>query len=167
MKTVDQPEAAGVFVGETLAYPSPREPDVWLIPAGAVEIPPPAFPEGLRARWADSVWLVEPIPVPEPEPVPEPTLDERKAEAGRQIDRTIERARLHFVTGLFGQGVVYKDKMAEAQAVLAEIAGGGTPGPDDVDASGRYLYRYLRREIGTTGANLQAVAEVVAGLGSL
>jgi len=90
-----------------------------------------------------------------------------KANAIARIDREIERARLHFVTGVFGQDTIYKDKLIEARAVLAEIAGGGSPEPDDVDAEGLYLYRYLRQEIGATGATLTEVAEVVAGLGVL
>ncbi|GAB7080830.1 hypothetical protein [Megalodesulfovibrio paquesii] len=75
---VYQLDAAGYYLGEAVADESPLEPGVWLIPAGCVETPPPAIPEGQRARWeageagengeAGGAWILEAIPEPEPEP---------------------------------------------------------------------------------------------------
>ncbi|MBS1180448.1 MAG: hypothetical protein H6Q99_328 [Proteobacteria bacterium] len=58
MKTVYQTDAAGVFVGETVAHESPLEPGVVLIPAGCVESPPPAAAAGHAAMWSGSAWAL-------------------------------------------------------------------------------------------------------------
>lgn len=72
-KLVCQLDADGYFVGLTVADESPLEPGVWLIPAGAVDVPVPEVPEGFRAKWTGSDFDMEAIPVePEPEPEPEP-----------------------------------------------------------------------------------------------
>jgi hypothetical protein len=60
--TVYQTNAAGVYVGEALARESPLEPGVYLIPARAVTVAPPAVPEGHAVVWdeAAGAWsLVE------------------------------------------------------------------------------------------------------------
>jgi hypothetical protein len=66
-KIVYQTAPDGRYVGPTEADESPLEPGVWLIPAGAVETPPPEAPEGHFARWSGKVWEVVPVPAP-PEP---------------------------------------------------------------------------------------------------
>jgi hypothetical protein len=72
MKTVSQLDAAGYFVGTTIADESPLEPGVYLIPAGAVDSLPPTIPDGRLAKW-NGAWVLEDIPVPSPEPpAPEP-----------------------------------------------------------------------------------------------
>lgn len=48
-KIVYQTNIAGLFVSKTVADPSPLENDVFLIPAGCVEVAPPE-------TWADDVW---------------------------------------------------------------------------------------------------------------
>lgn len=56
-KTVYQCNPAGLFVGESLADESPLEPGVFLIPGGAVEIPPPEqWPEDQWPRWTGVQW---------------------------------------------------------------------------------------------------------------
>lgn len=50
MKTVCVVDENGFFLGVERAFPSPREPDVFLIPAGCVDIAPPPMIEGRRAR---------------------------------------------------------------------------------------------------------------------
>ncbi|GHU29420.1 hypothetical protein AGMMS50256_14270 [Betaproteobacteria bacterium] len=51
LKTVSQLDSAGYFVGLTNAHPSPLEKEVWLIPALAIDVPPPEIPAGQRAQW--------------------------------------------------------------------------------------------------------------------
>ena len=68
-KTVYQLDAAGLLVGATTAFENPRSEGSFLIPAGCVEVPPPAFAAGERARWTGESWVVEEIPS---EPVPPP-----------------------------------------------------------------------------------------------
>lgn len=55
--TVYQFDHAGMYAGETDAYESPLEPGVWLMPAGAVDVAPPAeWPAGQHPRWTGSAW---------------------------------------------------------------------------------------------------------------
>jgi hypothetical protein len=63
----------GYFVSAIEADASPLEPGVFLVPAGCVEVAPPAFDaDTQRAHWDGAGWIVEEILLPEPEPVPEP-----------------------------------------------------------------------------------------------
>lgn len=56
-KTVYQTDRAGLYTGPTTADPSPLEPGIWLMPAGAVETPPPqTWPEEQWPRWNGSAW---------------------------------------------------------------------------------------------------------------
>ncbi len=48
-KIVYQTDSAGLFVGNTVADESPREPGVWHIPSGCVEKAPPA-------EWHTDQW---------------------------------------------------------------------------------------------------------------
>ena len=50
-KTVCQLNDAGYFVGVVTADESPLEPGVFLIPAGCIEVPPPAGDAGDVHRW--------------------------------------------------------------------------------------------------------------------
>lgn len=61
------PETAE-FIGASQADQSPLEPDVWLIPAHATEIEPPATQSGQRAVFSvdAQAWLV--VDQPEPDP---------------------------------------------------------------------------------------------------
>ncbi|MDV9030489.1 hypothetical protein Q7C30_000025 [Pseudomonas sp. RAC1] len=55
-KTVYQTNAQGLYVGATQADLSPLEPDVWLLPGGCVETPPPAIPQNKAAHWDGAAW---------------------------------------------------------------------------------------------------------------
>jgi hypothetical protein len=55
-KTVFQTDQLGIYVGETIADLSPLEEGVWLIPAGCVEVAPPAVPEFKAALWTGQRW---------------------------------------------------------------------------------------------------------------
>jgi hypothetical protein len=82
-KTVSQLDALGYFVGPIDADASPLEPNVYLIPGGAVDSPPPSIPDGKVARW-DGGWVFEnpPTPVTIPAPdvsAPPPQITEAQA----------------------------------------------------------------------------------------
>lgn len=55
-KTVYQMDHLGLFVGSLEARESPLEPGVYLIPAGCVEVEPPAPTEYQVAIWSDGAW---------------------------------------------------------------------------------------------------------------
>ena len=64
-KTVWQTHApTGLLIGPTVADESPMEPGVWLIPAGAVETPPPAESPGRGKgwRWDGAEWVSAKLP---------------------------------------------------------------------------------------------------------
>ena len=78
---VYQTNDSGYFVGVTSADQDPLNPNNWLIPAGCVEIEPPAHKEGFLLFWSGGEWSYEDIREPEPEPEPEPTKEEVAAQA--------------------------------------------------------------------------------------
>lgn len=92
---VYQTNPQGVYLGPVQADPSPLEPDVWLIPGGCVETPPPAIPEGMMAVWRGEEWVLSPLPVDVPEPnietVP-PTPEQIIAAFTAAIDAHVETA---------------------------------------------------------------------------
>jgi len=79
--TVYQCDQSGVYLGQTTAPESPLEPDVYLIPAGAVETAPPAVPPGQCAVWSSTTesWSLQPIPTPEAPVIPTPTFAQQVA----------------------------------------------------------------------------------------
>jgi len=57
-KIVSQLDSLGRYVGAVEADESPREPGVFHIPGGAIDVPPPVVPGGKFARWANG-WVFE------------------------------------------------------------------------------------------------------------
>ena len=56
-KTVYQTNRAGLLLGPVEADESPLEPGVYLLPAGAVETPPPdEWPDNQWPRWTGAAW---------------------------------------------------------------------------------------------------------------
>ena len=54
---VYQADHDGFYVGPVKAYSDPKNPGSWLIPAGAVEVPVPAKPWGMKwPQWAGYKW---------------------------------------------------------------------------------------------------------------
>jgi len=88
-KIVSQLDAEGYFVGTVAAEESPREPGVFLIPGGCIELDPPQVEQGKRYRQEGGVWVAEEMPKPE-QPQPEPVPD-RRAEIMGQL-ATIDAA---------------------------------------------------------------------------
>lgn len=58
-KIVSQLDGDSYFAGPVMAYESPLEPGVFLIPGGAVDTALPMIPEGKRAKWVDAKWAFE------------------------------------------------------------------------------------------------------------
>lgn len=88
MKTVPQLDAAGYIVGMTVADESPREPGIYLIPAGAVDLAMPDVPLGKRARLVGQSFVLEDIPA-SPVP-PDPTPLDGKSVRIAQIDAALD-----------------------------------------------------------------------------
>lgn len=55
-KTVYQTDHLGIYVAPTVADSSPLEPNVWMIPAGCVELPPPAAGTNQVQFWDGAKW---------------------------------------------------------------------------------------------------------------
>ena len=55
-KLVYQTNPLGIYIGQALADPCPIDPDVYLIPAGCVDVPPPAPVENKVAVWSGEKW---------------------------------------------------------------------------------------------------------------
>lgn len=55
-KIVYQTDHLGIYSGTTQADQCPLEPNVWLIPGGCVETPPPPVGEHQVARWNGQRW---------------------------------------------------------------------------------------------------------------
>lgn len=105
----------GIFIGEVEADESPLEPGVFLIPAGCVEVAPPAVAEGKVAVWEAGAWLVKNLPPPREEPGEEepPLTDAEKLTRERA---GMELSFAQFVVGLTETGWISD---AEADAWLA------------------------------------------------
>jgi len=74
-KTVYQTNSAGLLLGAIEADPSPLEPGVFLMPAGAVETPPPAdWPDEKWPRWTGAAWSLVNRPQDPAQPSPEQKL---------------------------------------------------------------------------------------------
>jgi hypothetical protein len=86
--TVYQLDANGHFAGTTVADESPRQPGVYLMPAGCVTLAPPEHKAGTNRKYADGKWSYDPIiGYGDPAPMPaEPTLADIKAAKNAQIN---------------------------------------------------------------------------------
>jgi hypothetical protein len=88
-KIVSQLDDEGYFVGTVAAEESPREPGIFLIPGGCVELDAPKVEKGKRYRIEGGAWVEEAMPEQEqtqPEQVPD-----RRAEILGQL-ATIDAA---------------------------------------------------------------------------
>lgn len=152
---VYQTNLDGVLVGTTEADESPLEPGVFHLPGGCVFEPPPPFDEGMRARWADEAWLVEPIPsAPEPEPGEEPDpLDAYRLAIQWHIDATA-RARN------YDSGITCASYVSSTVAAWAAEAAAFVAWRDAV-----WLYAYGEMDKVTNGERPQpGVADLLAEL---
>lgn len=86
MKTVSQLDAAGYFTDSVEADECSIEPGVFLIPGGALDVPPPVIPLGQRAKWTGADWTFEPLATSTPEELRAAQLldiDQRREQALR------------------------------------------------------------------------------------
>ena len=58
-KLICQLDDFGYFLHQSTAEESPLEPGVFLIPRNALDIPPPEYIEGKRARYVNGQWVYE------------------------------------------------------------------------------------------------------------
>lgn len=125
---VYQTDRHGVFLGEEEADESPLEPGVFLIPAGCVEVPPPAVAEGKVAVWEAGAWVVKNLPPPRDDPrEEEPPLSDEE-----MLTRERAAMRLSFAQLLIGvvtegwitaaEGRAWRDRLALPAQVQALIA---------------------------------------------
>ena len=123
MKIVSQLDANGYFVSPVIAYDSPLEEGVFLIPGGAVDVEPPVIPEGQRARWQGG-WVFEVIPQPESEPAPEPGPPQPKRVTSLQfLDLFTESEQLAVATAAMQSAQVklwYDRTLAASFVTLAD-----------------------------------------------
>ncbi|MCD7096982.1 hypothetical protein [Stenotrophomonas sp. MMGLT7] len=62
-RTVYLIDAAGLLAGTLEAEESPMQPGTWLLPAGAIDTPPPAdVPAGRVPRWNGAAWTLATAP---------------------------------------------------------------------------------------------------------
>lgn len=134
-KIVSQLDATGYFVGETVAYESPLEPGVFLVPAGAIDRPPPKTIEpGKRYRPWGLGWRGEDAP-PQPEQAeadgqpPQPTrADEIRSRLSVIDEASVRPARAIALALANGEPAPQADAErlalleAEAQLLRAELA---------------------------------------------
>lgn len=121
-KTVSQLDAAGFFVGTSIADESPLEPGVFLLPAGAVDLGPPALLVGQSARYENGSWVVADIPLPDhfPEP-PEPTLDQIKDQA-RAMVRVARKPVFYTLAGMQSEALTIGDNDTAVAIVAIQQA---------------------------------------------
>jgi hypothetical protein len=136
-KTVSQLDAAGYFVGATVAPANPLQPGAFLIPGGAIDRTPPTVPEGQRAKWTGSAWAMEAIPEPPAPPAPPPPP------TAQQIRRSEITARLLAID---------TESVRPLRAALIEQAA-GKPAP----AFERGKLAALETEAAALRAELQAI----------
>ena len=76
---------------EVIAYPDPKNPDRFALPAGSTEIAPPTFdPNTHTCAFDGTQWVVTEIPVPEPDPTPEPipVMDQLRMQRNSLLDQS-------------------------------------------------------------------------------
>ena len=118
-KFVPQLDSHGYVIAMVAADLSPLEPDVYLIPGGAVDAEPPIIPDGKRAKWNGAGFDLEDIPQPEPEPLPTP--DDPKASALSVINASCEQAISAIQSGYpVSEVLSWPKQEAEARSYVAD-----------------------------------------------
>lgn len=123
-KIVYQTNSQHIFVGVAEADESPLEPGVWLIPGGCVELAPPKVGPGMRARWAQTQWVLEPIPLAVTEADASSAIDVMQTYIGI-IQRHMDAKAQEFGYDSLISGISYADEpavpkfQAEGQALRA------------------------------------------------
>ena len=109
---------SGEYIGTGNADPSPREPGVWLVPANATQVIPPAPTPGKVRWWTGAEWAMEDAPVQPLDPEYTPSFAELvAAKLGR-----INEAKNVALDGGFMHGVTLFDSDAKARLAYLELA---------------------------------------------
>ena len=106
------------YTGQGFADPSPLEPGVWLIPANATTIMPPAPQPGKVRCFDGAAWVYTDLPEEPKDPEYVPSLADLAAEKMAAIQAEKNRAR---DGGFVHDGVRY-DSDAEARLAYLELA---------------------------------------------
>lgn len=138
---VYQTDDNGVFVGETIAHPSPLEDGVWAIPRGCVTTAPPEFALGEFAIWDGEAWRVETIPVLDLEQEPERALEVETPPEPPTIEQIRDGAalsKIDFCRALYTAQILPADLVVDAARgkwpITFEAAIAGLPEAEQVDA---------------------------------
>jgi hypothetical protein len=114
MKIVSQLDANGYFVAAVEADESQKEPGVFHVPGGAIDVPPPTVPPGKVALWQGSEWAF--VNPPTPEQQENPPID------GVPQVVSMRQARLALLSaGLLQQVEASIDALPEPQRSAARI----------------------------------------------
>jgi len=164
-------------LSQSLADPDPMNEGQFLIPAHATVIVPPIVETGHAVIFKEGEWqevedhrgtllydkngvektLATLGPIPEGwslEPPP-PVLEERQTQALAQVDGEAEATRALFITQGDGQAMVYQEKVAEAERVMA-LAADATLDPT--------LYPLLAAEAAALGGEVKVLATTILTL---
>lgn len=110
------------FIAAGIADASPLEGGVFLVPAYATDLLPPAFdPATHTCRFMDDVWELAEIPAPVPDPeTPPKTVAEIKIITCAVIDQTAGITRQKYITTSPGQEATYTEKARQCEAYKAD-----------------------------------------------
>ena len=131
MKVYSYHYQTGEFVGVDDADESPLEPGVFLIPANATAIKPPAEKSGFVRRFVNGSWGYSPIEAPQSHPTEEPTPYVPESISDRQFFHILaKRSMITQEEAL--QAVKNGDLPAALEAYVASL-------PDDQEFDVRML----------------------------
>lgn len=120
VKKVYRYDEESYYIGEDIAFESPLEKGIFLIPASCTEIKPPDEKEGFKRKWNGISWDYEEIPKP-PTP-PEPTLEELKQDKFSEVDTWTKNKIIGGFTSSCTGEVVRYDSDTETQITMQGIA---------------------------------------------
>ncbi|MBP0634919.1 hypothetical protein [Cupriavidus sp. AcVe19-6a] len=132
MKTVYQLTESGFFGGMTQAIESPREPGVYLLPAGSIEVaPPPETPaEGFAWFWTGEAWEQRELPkspaelakLNEPIPQLRPIQQVREEAIARMNESAAHRRQQGFISHALGENHYYLAAPADFDVLMMAAA---------------------------------------------
>lgn len=157
-KIVYQTDAKGFYAGPVEADESPLEPGVWLIPAGCVEVAPPAPQAGKVARWRNGRWdMATPPSGPVFTPV-DPveafrvSIDAHVTAAARSWGYNSAESLASYAASTIPEWaaeaqafIEWRDAVwSQSLAALAEISAGTRPMPENPDTFIAFLPAIVR-----------------------
>lgn len=109
---------SGVFIGKVDRQLDPvesknKKKDVYLMPAGAIDVRPPNIPAGKQARWSGFDWIIEDKPTP-----PEKPKDPVETPEERDVREKVEAA----LARLKAADVNSAKTIADLRAIVSDMA---------------------------------------------